>query len=524
MKNKNIPQQWVITSLDSIAKWSSGGTPSRSNSHYFSGDILWVKTGELNNKYITDTTEKITEEAIQNSSAKIFSAGSVAIAMYGATIGKTSILGVDASTNQACAVAQLNPNYIDSEFMYYLLMNEKALFIAKGKGGAQPNISQAIIKKHLIALPAFAEQKQMVSRLNDLLDQADNFKLRIDTIPDIIKQFRESVLSDAISGVLTEDWRKENSITFWEINTFSDICKEITVGFVGKMSDKYKESGIPFFRSQNIKPFKVSNKNLLYISKEFHKQIHKSRLEAGDLAIVRTGAPGTTCVIPHDLGDANCSDLVIARPDASKLNSDYGCIFMNSELAKANVASNKVGVAQQHFNVGSMKKMSIILPPIGEQAEIVKHVEHYFSIANKIEQQLIVLQEKVNSLTPFILKKAFQGELTKDWRKNNPDFISGENSSKELLSKILSKQKKLKQQTTKVKKREKKMKITEETIKNTIADMPKSFTFDELREKIPAEYELLKNTTFSLLSMNPDFIEQFFDEESQMLRFKRLKQ
>ena len=98
-----VPGNWCWTYLKNIAQWGSGGTPSRKNPTFYDGNIPWVKTGELEDDYLYDAEEKISEEAVQKSSAKIFPAETVLIAMYGATIGKTAILGVDAATNQACA-------------------------------------------------------------------------------------------------------------------------------------------------------------------------------------------------------------------------------------------------------------------------------------------------------------------------------------------------------------------------------------------------------------------------------------
>lgn len=288
-----------------------------------------------------------------------------------------------------------------------------------------------------INLPGRLEQKIIAEKLDTLLAQVDSTKARLEQIPQILKRFRQAVLSAAVSGKLTEKWRDEQgtNLSKWESTFFEKICTEITVGYVGKMLDRYQSEGIPFLRSQNVREFKFSDKNLLYITEDFHKEIFKSRLTPGDLAIVRSGAPGTTCVIPSSLPIANCSDLVIARP-SEKMISAFGCIFMNSNVAKINVAENRVGIAQQHFNVGSMKKMPIHLPPISEQAEIVRRVEQLFAYADTIEKQVNNALTRVNNLTQSILAKAFRGELTAQWRAENPDLISGENSAAALLEKI----------------------------------------------------------------------------------------
>ncbi|RXE49573.1 hypothetical protein B4O83_00035 [Chromohalobacter israelensis] len=293
------------------------------------------------------------------------------------------------------------------------------------------------LKELNFSVPPLAEQKVIADKLDTLLAQADSIKARLERIPELLKRFRQSVLAAAVNGRLTEEWRVDRSLDFnsWENTTFADICREITVGYVGKMGDRYEEYGIPFLRSQNVRAFHFSPVNLLYISEEFHQEIYKSRLEQGDLAIVRSGAPGTTCVIPGSLGIANCSDLVIARP-ADKLISEFGCIFMNSEVAKKNVLENRVGVAQQHFNVGSMKKMPIHLPSIEEQTEIVRRVDQLFAYADTVERQVNSALERVNQLTQSILAKAFRGELTTQWRADNPELISGENSAEALLERI----------------------------------------------------------------------------------------
>ena len=156
---RELPEGWAEATLEDIAQWGSGGTPSRKNSEYYDGLIPWIKTGELNQKIIVDTEEKITDLALQNSSAKIFPKGSVAVAMYGATIGKTSILGMDAATNQACAVGIPNLEITTTEYLWHYLSSQKEDFIEAGKGGAQPNISQGVVKEWPLPLPPLNEQK-----------------------------------------------------------------------------------------------------------------------------------------------------------------------------------------------------------------------------------------------------------------------------------------------------------------------------------------------------------------------------
>ncbi|VAX04536.1 Type I restriction-modification system, specificity subunit S [hydrothermal vent metagenome] len=206
----NLPNGWATTTLDKVAEWGSGGTPSRKNPKFYDGTIPWIKTGELGSKYIKGSSEHISEDAVRKSSAKIFPVGSVGIAMYGATIGKTSIFGIEASTNQACAVAQPHEHALDHEFLYYFLRSEKQSFIDAGKGGAQPNISQGVLKEWLIELPPLNEQKRIVAKIEQLFSELDKGVEALKAAKAQLKLYRQALLKHAFEGNLTADWREAN--------------------------------------------------------------------------------------------------------------------------------------------------------------------------------------------------------------------------------------------------------------------------------------------------------------------------
>ena len=134
-----IPENWVWTRLGQIGDWGAGSTPQRGNANYYNGNILWLKTGELNNGIVYDTEEKITQKAFQDCSLRINRIGDVLIAMYGATIGKLAVVGKELTTNQACCGC--TPYLIYNWYLFYFLMASRDTFIKKGEGGAQPNIS-----------------------------------------------------------------------------------------------------------------------------------------------------------------------------------------------------------------------------------------------------------------------------------------------------------------------------------------------------------------------------------------------
>ncbi|TDE36323.1 restriction endonuclease subunit S [Antarcticimicrobium sediminis] len=206
-----LPRGWAAVTLEDVAFWSSGGTPSRKRADYFGGGIPWVKTGELTGKYIRNTEETLTDLGVKNSSAKVFPIGSVGIAMYGATIGKVSIWAIEASTNQACAVAQPFADVISSEFLYHFMHSEKDALVKQGKGGAQPNISQGILKEWPIALPPTNEQRRIVSRVEALFDEIGKGVESLRTAKTTLGLYRQSLLKSAFEGRLTAGWRAQNA-------------------------------------------------------------------------------------------------------------------------------------------------------------------------------------------------------------------------------------------------------------------------------------------------------------------------
>ena len=162
-----IPNSWTWARMGGIGDWGAGSTPQRTNQNYYGGNILWLKTGELNNGIVYDTEEKITQKAFQDCSLRMNKIGDVLIAMYGATIGKLAIVGKELTTNQACCGC--TPYIIFNWYLFYFLMASRDTFIKKGEGGAQPNISRVKLVEHLIPLPPLREQKRIVQKIEQLM-------------------------------------------------------------------------------------------------------------------------------------------------------------------------------------------------------------------------------------------------------------------------------------------------------------------------------------------------------------------
>jgi type I restriction enzyme S subunit len=352
---------------------------------------------------------------------------------------------------------------LDPRFLQQALLAEGKHLLNFGMGTTHTTIYfPAVLAFHISLAPA-REQQRIVERVEALLEQVNRAKGRLDRVPQILKRFRQSVLAAACSGELTREWRKQHvdggsaaklldelfvqrrrdheqqlsrargtgarkPITpknlaparvpdglselpdGWAWVLFDDVCDDITVGHVGPMANEYVERGVPFLRSQNVRPFRFDPLGLKFITPAFHQRLVKSSLRPGDIAIVRSGNAGEACVVPPELPEANCADLVVMRPSRI-LNPIFAVIFINSSAARTHIDDVKVGIAQGHYNIGSARETPVPLPPLAEQVEIVRQVERLFALADTIERRVQAATARAEKLPQAILSKAFAGEL-----------------------------------------------------------------------------------------------------------------
>lgn len=396
-------KNWKNINLEDVAKWGSGGTPPRKEEKYFTGSIPWIKTGELKSKYICETEEKITEEAISKSSAKIFPKGSVAIAMYGATIGKVSILGMDASSNQACAIAIPSKGIIFNEFLYYFLIANKNKFIDMGQGGAQPNISQTIIKSFPIELPPLKEQNRIVAKIEDLFSDLDKATDDLKKTQGQLKTYRQSVLKAAFEGKLTvED-------TPWEKKLFKE-CLQYSQGIqvdVGLQNQECRNNNVRFLR---IIDFTQGKDTPRYIENPGERYLVKK----DDIAMVRYGTVGFVCTGKEG---AIANNLFKIKP-SRYISKKYLIFFLNSLYFKSKLETK--GATMQAISFGLLDNIELPIPSINEQSLIVKEIESRLSVCDKLEETVAESLKKLEYLRQSILKQAFEGKLVSQDPNDEP--------------------------------------------------------------------------------------------------------
>lgn len=419
----DIPESWTWCRLGDIGSWGSGATPAKGKPEYYSnGTIPWLRTGELNNGYVYDSEIKVTQAALDNCSLRMCCKGDVLIAMYGATIGKVAIAGIELTTNQACCAC--TPIQIFNEYLMWYLMASKQAFIELGEGGAQPNISREKIIVFPFAVPPLSEQHRIVAKIEELMplvEDYDKAQTKLDDLnAKLPEALKKSILQEAIQGkivpqdptdepasVLLQRIRKEKEqlvkdgklkkkdlvsepITdeekpfeipeSWEWCRLQDLVSLISDGT--HKTPSYKESGVPFLSVQNISSGKLSLDRIKYISEEEHQKLcERVKPQLGDILVCRIGTLGKALEITWDFEFSIFVSLGLLRPICADV-TPYIKLFINSPIGKAWIDDVKVGGGTHTYkiNLSDFPNMLIPMPPLQEQHRIIAKIEELFGV------------------------------------------------------------------------------------------------------------------------------------------------
>jgi type I restriction enzyme S subunit len=317
-------------------------------------------------------------------------------------VGIVGALPGQSTINSSLLLIRAKPSILP-KYLYHVLQSPyfQAIVQSRLEGATTPHLYQRDIATFPVHVPPLEEQRRIVAVLDEAFAAIASATVNTETN---LANARE--LFEAELDALVEEVRAA-----FPGYALGNYCRRVTVGHVGPMKDRYQGSGIPFLRSQNVRPFQIELDGVAFIDEAFDSELVKSRLVPGDVAVVRTGYPGTAAVIPSSLPISNCADLVIIRPGPD-LNPHYVTAFLNSNLGKRMIAGNLVGAAQKHFNVGAAKRVAIPLPPLTEQERFAARVDLLRALSDKLgefyEEKLL----KLAALKQSLLRRAFTGELT----------------------------------------------------------------------------------------------------------------
>lgn len=295
-------------------------------------------------------------------------------------INRPFFLGADGTKILKSKIPDANYKYL-----YYALKNAKI-----------PNTGYnrhfKWLKQISISYPEHRKQSMIVEILDKLEDSIGNYNTILGLLDKLVK------------ARFIEMFGNESNPFDWPIVTVDSVA-DVQVGVVIKPAQYYADriNGIKTFRSLNVGEMNVKDTDWVYFSEEGNRKNIKSILKEHDLLIIRSGAPGTACVIEKQYEGCNVIDLIIAHPNKKYINPYYLCMFTNSALGKRQIDEGTGGAAQQHFNVGKYKKMKIFYPPMAKQQDF----ECFFKQVDKSREEVKRSLEKTQQLYDSLMQEYF---------------------------------------------------------------------------------------------------------------------
>lgn len=405
--SESLPSSWHQSELGKVAKWGSGGTPKSGTPAFYGGEIPWAVIGDLTETWVSETAQTITKAGLDKSSAKVVRPGTVMLAMYGASIGRTGIAAIELATNQAIAFAVPIEGVINNQFLLKYLQSQKEVFVRAGQGGAQPNISQTVIKPWPIPVPPLNEQEKIVEILEEQLSRLEAALASVRSVRVKAAQFGNSLLHAAFSGVLTGNDISTGQIPEgWQLSTLGDLVS---------ISNK---SGLP-----------AQNPILPFVGMEHIESETGKLLSYGDPADYRSSSyiVDSTQVLYGRLRPY-LNKVFIPKEDSyasrefipMNLNADLNQQFLLYRLRSSEFVEFAISLNtgdRPRVKWPQMAEYPICLPPVAEQEKIIEILEEQFSRLNASLAIADGIEKKSSAMRRSLLHAAFTGELTKEWRE-----------------------------------------------------------------------------------------------------------
>ena len=335
---------------------------------YVNNGIRIIRIANVQKGYIEDDAPVFYPIDSGNVEKYMLEEGDLLISLTG-NVGRVAILEkkmLPAALNQRVACLRLKTDKITKAYLFHFLNSDyfERQCIQSSNGIAQKNMSTEWLKSYEIPLYPIKEQKRIAAVFN---------KMR-----DIISQYNEIMVSldRLVRARFVEMFGNENNSKNWELVSVEDVA-DVQVGVVIKPSQYYTDegNGVKAFRSLNIGAGYIKDSEWVCFTEEGNQKNKKSILRENDLLIVRSGTPGTACVVTKEYEGYNAIDIIIAHPDCKKVNPYYLCAYTNMPHGKKQIDEGTGGAAQQHFNVGKYKKIRLMLPPMELQEKYVDFIK-----------------------------------------------------------------------------------------------------------------------------------------------------
>lgn len=410
----DIPEHWDVWKVThGFNRIGSGTTPKSDNPIFYDGNVPWVTTSELRETIITDTVQKVTEEAVAAFSAlKIYPKGSLVIAMYGATIGRLGMLGVDATFNQACC-AFSEPTVFDARFIYYWFWMRRPILISLSNGGGQPNLSQDDLKKIWIPIPGIPEQQAIARFLDFKTAQIDTLIAKKKALLDKLAEKRTALISHAVTkGLDPTVAMKDSGVVWlgtipahWTVSKLAYLSESLQTGPFGSQlhAEEYIEGGVPLINPTDISNGEILENAKITVGEDVVERLLRHKLELGDIVIARRGEMGRAGLVrARNVGWLCGTGSLRARLNQEALNPEFLLYQFSMSGVAEYLSLQSVGSTMDNLNTSILGRLPVIAPPLHEQVDLVLHLqrlsESIDSQAAKVEQVISSLQEYRSTL------------------------------------------------------------------------------------------------------------------------------
>ncbi|AYJ95487.1 type I restriction-modification system [Klebsiella pneumoniae subsp. ozaenae] len=437
MSGGKLPEGWATAPVSTVTTLIRGVTYKKEQAlNYLQDDYLpLIRANNIQNGKFDTTDLVFVPKNLVKESQKI-SPEDIVIAM---SSGSKSVVGKSAhqrlpfecSFGAFCGALRPEKHISPSFIAHFTKSSFYRNKISSLSAGANiNNIKPASFDLINIPIPSFTEQKIIAEKLDTLLAQVDSTKARLEQIPQILKRFRQAVLAMVLNG------SSEQSRNTAKIVKLIDVTKKITDG--EHLTPKTINSGIPLLSAKDVQEDELLFDNVKYLSDTVAaKALNRCNPERNDILIVSRGATvGRTHLVSTSKTFCLMGSVLLIKLDTEKVMPEYMKLIFNDISGQQQLVSASGATAQQAIYIRDVKEFSFKLVSLHEQHEIVRRVEQLFTYADTIDKQVNSALTRVNNLTQSILAKAFRGELTAQWRAENPSLISGENSATAMLERI----------------------------------------------------------------------------------------
>lgn len=432
-----LPENWCWTRITVITDILNGF--AFKSQHYSSAGIRIIRITNVQDGFIQDKKPVYYPlESQKEITPFMLKDGDFLMSLTG-NVGRVAIIDASflpAALNQRVACLRIkSEDSVRKEYIFYFCLQKQFVSdcIKSAKGSAQLNMSTEWLKEYPIPLPPLAEQQRIVDRIESLFAKLNEAKEKAQAVLDSFETRKAAILHKAFTGELTAKWREEHGVGMesWHLRTIGEVCENVKVGIVIKPSQYYvpQNEGTPAFRSANVRECRIDDFDWVYLNEKGMKDNSRSIVHTGDVLVVRSGNPGTACVVPERFDGYNAIDILIAVPNKKIIVSDYLCYYTNSPLGKKTVEIGKRGIALTHFNVKGFSQMPINIPTIPEQVVIVRTLGDLFAQEQQSKEAAESVLDQIDLMKKSILARAFRGELG----TNDPS----EESAVELLKRTI---------------------------------------------------------------------------------------